>query len=771
MWQLKTISAQNICAFRELEYSPLQGHTTLIFGNNLDNDSQGSNGSGKSALIEAFAIALTGESLRKVNTEEIINDAFDEARLTCVLVNDVTNDKFEIERTFSRNDPQTISILYNGEKVVLSSILEYNRHILNVIGLSKDDIFSSFILSKHKYSSFLNASDRIKKELINRFSNGNLVDESIGHLKEDIEQAKDVVFDAEKRVANSEGRVSTIVDQIDSAHAEASEQVRKRDELITAHKEAISRLRGQIREANQSITEREKRLGVLDEIVRVFEDLESSPTGIEECFREIMALFQRHSFSGRTMKDYPKYSNELNDKLAEYEQRVKSSLSSIAGYEKEVSRACKIYEELLEQHEKLQAENTPICKGLQAEIDEANKIIADLTAENRKVIDDSAKLQKEISRLKGLLAGTIECPACHHRFLLESEYSIEQLQQQLDKVNKRLNKNHKTEDNNGDKIDEAHEVVNRNRKELTKIDKNLDELATSIRDANIKTNNLRKTLDTLQLALSGERNQVSRLQGQIASLRKNLFDDVFDIVDSEIRQTEADIDKFKVMVSTAQGNISSYEEAIKNLEDVSTSDAIEKLEQKKSEYETELQVHVANLESANAQLSELIQQEARFVAFKTHLANSKIEALGQLTNEFLETIGSDIRIAFSGYTILKSGKVRDKISISLLRDGIDCGSFAKFSAGEQCRVNLASILALHKLTNVNCNDDKGLDLLILDEILDATDEAGLANMFDALNALQITSMVVSHGQIAEAYPYRLTVTKQNGISTLNGIEA
>lgn len=148
MWQLKTISAQNICAFRELEYSPLKGHTTLIFGNNLDNDSQGSNGSGKSAFIEAFAIALTGESLRKVNTEEIINDAFDEARLTCVLVNDVTNDKFEIERTFSRNDPQTISILYNGEKVVLSSILEYNRYILNVIGLSKDDIFSSFILSK-----------------------------------------------------------------------------------------------------------------------------------------------------------------------------------------------------------------------------------------------------------------------------------------------------------------------------------------------------------------------------------------------------------------------------------------------------------------------------------------------------------------------------------------------------------------------------------------------------------------------------------------------
>ena len=137
------------------------------------------------------------------------------------------------------------------------------------------------------------------------------------------------------------------------------------------------------------------------------------------------------------------------------------------------------------------------------------------------------------------------------------------------------------------------------------------------------------------------------------------------------------------------------------------------------------------------------------------------------TNEFLEAIGSDIRIAFSGFTVLKSGKIRDKISISLLRDGIDCGSFDKFSEGEKARVNLANILAMHKLTNVTCDDDKGLDLLILDEILEATDEQGLANIFDALNQLQITALVVSHGNIAESYPYKTVVNKLNGVSYIN----
>ena len=71
--------------------------------------------------------------------------------------------------------------------------------------------------------------------------------------------------------------------------------------------------------------------------------------------------------------------------------------------------------------------------------------------------------------------------------------------------------------------------------------------------------------------------------------------------------------------------------------------------------------------------------------------------------------------------LLKSGKVREKISISLLRDGVDCGSFGKFSAGEAARVNLATILAMQKLVNANCDDEKGLDLLVLDEILEAVD--------------------------------------------------
>ncbi|MEB3373800.1 hypothetical protein SFC43_13100 [Bacteroides sp. CR5/BHMF/2] len=40
MWKLSEITAENICSFNNLHYVLNQGVTTLVFGNNMDNDSR-----------------------------------------------------------------------------------------------------------------------------------------------------------------------------------------------------------------------------------------------------------------------------------------------------------------------------------------------------------------------------------------------------------------------------------------------------------------------------------------------------------------------------------------------------------------------------------------------------------------------------------------------------------------------------------------------------------------------------------------------------------
>lgn len=98
MWKLKTIEAENLCAFRSLSYTLRQGVTTLIFGDNRDNDSQQSNGAGKSALLECIAVGITGSPLRKIRSEEIINDAAEECRVALHFINDSAAEELLVNR-------------------------------------------------------------------------------------------------------------------------------------------------------------------------------------------------------------------------------------------------------------------------------------------------------------------------------------------------------------------------------------------------------------------------------------------------------------------------------------------------------------------------------------------------------------------------------------------------------------------------------------------------------------------------------------------------
>ena len=216
MWKLIKIQAKNLCAFKELDFIVPQNVTTLVFGNNMDNDSQGSNGSGKSALIEAIAIVLTGEPLRKVKADEIINDNANEAVISAVFSNHLMGVQMTINRRLSRKQPQTIQVIEqtgpydtDTEEIKQASVADYNKYILDRIGLTKDDIYSNFILCRNKYKSFLSSNDKEKKELINRFSNGVQVDESLEILHADIESIRKRLSEAEKQVSYYQGKVET----------------------------------------------------------------------------------------------------------------------------------------------------------------------------------------------------------------------------------------------------------------------------------------------------------------------------------------------------------------------------------------------------------------------------------------------------------------------------------------------------------------------------------------------------------------------------------
>lgn len=163
-------------------------------------------------------------------------------------------------------------------------------------------------------------------------------------------------------------------------------------------------------------------------------------------------------------------------------------------------------------------------------------------------------------------------------------------------------------------------------------------------------------------------------------------------------------------------------------------------------------------------LSQTAQWETNFKNFKSYVANQSIANIQDYANLFLRQMGSDLTIKLDGFSELASGKLKEQISVEVLRGGFSEGSYGAFSGGERGRIDVCTILAIQQLINLNCKSG-GLDLLICDEILDQIDTLGLESIINSLQNLDRTIMIVSQNDINTLKDYTLTIEKRNKIST------
>lgn len=770
MWRLERIQAKNLCAFKELDYKVSQQRTTLIFGNNMDDDSQQSNGSGKSAMLEAIAIGITGETLRKAKMDEIINDAEDIAEVEVHLTNLDAGQQLIVHRTISRKAAQKIDITFvDGEdvsNVVQSGVADYNKYVLETIGLTRDDVFANYILTEDKFISFLSASDRDKKDIINRFSNGIMVDESIAALQVDMQPVEEQLKEAEKTVAVCTGRVDAVTEQINTAITEQTERSKKKAERVEAWRQAIAQKRAVIREKEQYLKAGDILADKYEELDKQREELENSDKDIVACYKAIQKLLEDHE-ELELKTDYAKDADTYKARLATAQKNVKELEKEAKKLTAKLDAAKTAQQKLSEKYAKFQSDFDVKAEKVEGQIEFLLDGIKKLESENEQLKRQRTYLETDIASLQKQLAGVIVCPNCQHEFVLEGELDIQQARLRMQDREGEVKDITANIQRNQTDIAEYTVRGKDARKKQNQLNDSKAEWSKKITDASIAVDDAGKELSRLKAQQLQVNDEIAKYSAFIQNARNSLFDEFYDILGDAIAINENQCKQAQLDIDNANGAIQSYEESIKDIDKSSETDAVELLQASKKKYEKELESAILDKEAVERKLNGYKVQEATFVEFKTHLANTKIDALSHITNEFLEAIGSNIRIAFSGFTVLKSGKVRDKISISLIRDGVDCGSFGKFSKGERARVNLANILAMHKLTNVNCEDGKGLDLLVLDEILDGTDEQGLTNIFDALNQLQITALVVTHTNIAENYPYQTVVNKLNGVSYID----
>lgn len=771
MWKLNEIYAQNICAFKELKYTINQGVTTLIFGDNRDNDSQKSNGSGKSALIECIALGITGSPLRKIKNDEIINDTTDEAFVELQFSNSSNNESFVIERRIYRKGSADVSCyLFRGkefavDEAVLPSIDSYNKFILETLGLTKDELFNNFILSKYKYQNFLQCSDTDKKNIINRFSNGLLVDEAIERIQADIKPVEKSLKNRELEQATIDGRIEALSEQIIKEKEQQENKLKSHEEKIKDIKNSITEKRSSIR---TKIVRKDSYKTSREELQRAdveLQQLQYDELSLETILKKIQEIIKPYS-QGK-MTDWQSVFINKKSELEQADKDHKRWELSYQNYKQEVERLTLLYEQVDKEYKDISSVDKENNKNSEEQLYKLKKQLVDVNDHIDKVKKERRTLSASIEELRNKLNGLISCPSCGYEFL-NSNIEFDSNKGRIELIQK-----NEMFLSYGIKLNEAD-------KEIESIENLQGIIQQTKREKKAKQEDWREKLGKIQgeyqemiyqrdqseRLIKHVENTIIQLESEINGIETKVFDEAFELLDTVYKNIENNEKVLKEEICTLESSIATLESTIQELNEFTGNNIIASLEASLKECRVKSQKVVESITRIEKELQRLEEQEQHFVHFKTFLANTKIEALSKITNEFLKEIGSDIRIRFSGYTVLKTGKVREKISVTLIRAGLDCGSFGKFSLGEAARVNLATILAMQKLINSNCDDDKGLDLLVLDEILEAVDEEGLASMFSSLNRIGTTTLVVSHGNIAEAYPYKTKIVKEHGESKI-----
>lgn len=770
MWKLNKIAARNLCAFRELSYVLHQGVTTLIFGDNRDNESQRSNGSGKSALLECIAIGVTGSPLRKIKNEEIINDIADECYVMLEFSNTSCNEVFTVEREIYRKGASQVhcSIERDGKPIdtdeaVQHSVDAYGKYILEKLGITRDELFNNFVLSKHKYEDFLSCSDKEKKEIINRFSNGIVVDEAIEKVSEDIAPIVTRLRDAELELSGVDGRIAMLTEQIEKEENNKKECARSKAERIAAIEQTITGKRAFIREKKLELTSLSNtRTDILQTDTEI-QGLENSDEPLDDILEQVKIMVSAYG----TLTDWNKVIESKKIQLSSVEKNLANHQTNQKNATDKQARLTDAYTALESEYALFTKQYQIRNEAVEEELKSLGIKLHNLSRTGEELRTKRRNLSSAVESLKNKLAGTITCPACKHQFLVaDKEFDVIAGQQELSKKQHSLVLI-------GNEITEAEQhciTVEKKQRTITadrqairqKNDEWQQRLSTAGKDLQTAT----FELETMSRKEKQIRETIISLQKDIEGVRRKIFDEAFELIDAAYHTNERKKIALNDEVTAAESSIETLRATIAEITTSSPDEIIESLRASLKNYRKKSTEILKAKDKIEQTLKQLQEQEQRFNQFKSYLANTKIEALSKITNEFLASIGSDIRIQFSGYTVLKTGKLREKISVTLVRDGVDCGSFGKFSEGEKARVNLSSILAMQKLVNSNCEGDKGLDLLVLDEILAAVDEEGNMKMFESLNRLGITALVVSHGHVSEAYPHTLVIRKEHGESRI-----
>lgn len=498
----------------------------------------------------------------------------------------------------------------------------------------------------------------------------------------------------------------------------------------------------------------------IDEIIQV--DVGEKIENLSKSEKEILKLETKISIYEEQIEEEKKADkeklkreeiNSCNERITIYEDNIKKYKEMLVILVK--SRDKMISNKLLEETEKKKIElqlDKFIEKKIEDEVVDINKaketentIISSIEDEIDKIkgrkqvinqdILDSESLKAELERS---IAGKVECPKCKYEFVSgkkinvsDAKLSIIDLTEDVELFEKAI----KDEDNK----------IEKKKLTIAKIEENIKRLNEQYKEKEIEVEKYNKKAEDYRKEISIQEDSISTLTRNIESK------------DIEIEENESNTKR-------KNKQILNVKEEIKEINNREEEDKVQIIKDKIKVIENDIKKMKEQCLKKEEEIEDTKIWIYNFKRFNSYLANKAISGIENYTNYYLDRIKTNLSIKVDGYKLLQNGDLREKITSQILRNGVVEGSFGTFSKGEKGKIELCNIVTLQQLINLN-SPTGGVDLLMIDEVLDSIDSKGIEGIVTSMNYLKKTLVLITHSQHAKNENIR-TVIKKNRVSKL-----
>lgn len=528
--------------------------------------------------------------------------------------------------------------------------------------------------------------------------------------------------DSEKKEVINRFSKANIVDPIDNFIKVDFEEVAKElgviESKITARNAKIEVLEEQIQDLKlvDKNEIKQKAISALEERIVVISDT------IEGAER-IIASYEQSRLPLSQQLSTLEADKSITDRLTVLVTEIGKAIAAVQKEREIYSGIDQKYTVSIQSHEK------------DLELVEQNRLLAQ---------EEKEEITDLISEIERHIADEIECPSCHHKFCFkDGEYNLEEAKKQLPELRetiKKLDSKLSEFKLSIESVKESKQLVliakKKDQDESIKKGKELNEAlnALNTQESTVKKEKTahQEKIDKLKLQIPKIDTDIKIKEENIKAFNKQL-DELFDQIEVERERVEED----------------KVEPIMKQIE-VLVKEIIE-LKEKQQELSTKKESYTT--------------WKLRFKKFKSYLANNSISMIESLSNHYLQGMGTHLSVTIDGFREKADGTLKEEISAEVSCDGgVTSESFYEFSNGEKGKIDVAGILAMQKLINLNSKSG-GLDLLWIDEIIDSIDRVALGELIKSLDKVNQTILLISHIDLPDT-ENAIKIEKKLGISNV-----